>query len=426
MSEPTVRLTTGQALVRWLAAQWSERDGEQQRAIPAMFGIFGHGQALGLGQALAQEGAELPLYQPKNEQAMVHTALGYAKAARRLQTLACTASIGPGATNMLTGAATATVNRLPVLLLPADTFASRRSGVVLQQLEHPMAGDVSVNDAFRPLSVFFDRVARPEQLLTALPEAMRVLLEPATAGAVTVALHQDALGESADFPRRFFDRRVWPVTRRPPATSELDAAAAVLAGARRPLIIAGGGVRYSGAEAALADFAAATGIPVAETSAGKGVLPSALGGIGVNGSGAANRIAEQADVVACIGTRLTDFTTGSHSRLRAPGGAVRRRERLGGGRVQALGHAGRRRRPGRPGRARGPRRAGCAVVSGGGGRCAPRMGRRAGRRPERRLAARHDAGRGVRGAQRGGRSWRLGRRRRRVGARRSAEGVAGA
>jgi 3D-(3,5/4)-trihydroxycyclohexane-1,2-dione acylhydrolase (decyclizing) len=322
VSEPTVRLTTGQALVRWLAAQWSERDGELQRAIPAMFGIFGHGNALGLGQALVQEGADLPLYQPKNEQAMVHTALGYAKAARRLQTLACTASIGPGATNMLTGAATASVNRLPVLLLPADTFASRRSGVVLQRLEHPSAGDVSVNDAFRPLSVFFDRVARPEQLLTALPEAMRVLLDAADAGAVTVALHQDALGESAHFPLRFFSRRVWPVIRRPPAGTELAAATAVLGEARRPLVIAGGGVRYSAAEAALATFAQATGIPVAETSAGKGVMapgPGCLGGIGVNGSAAANRIAERADLVLCIGTRLTDFTTASVSLFEEPG-----------------------------------------------------------------------------------------------------------
>ena len=313
-----MRLTTGQALVRWLAAQWSERDGERRRAIPAMFGIFGHGNVLGFGQGLAQEGAELPLHQPKNEQAMVHTALGYAKAARRLQTLACTASIGPGATNMLTGAATATVNRLPVLLLPADTFASRRPGAVLQQLEHPAAGDVSVNDAFRPLSRYFDRVARPEQLLEALPEAMRVLLDPAEAGAVTVALHQDVLGESADFPRRFFEPRVWPVVRRPPAERELDAAVSVLATAARPLVIAGGGVRYSAAEQALAAFAEATGIPIAETSAGKGALPHCLGGIGVNGTGAANRIAERADVVLCVGTRLTDFTTGSRSLFQDP------------------------------------------------------------------------------------------------------------
>jgi 3D-(3,5/4)-trihydroxycyclohexane-1,2-dione acylhydrolase (decyclizing) len=321
MSEPTVRLTTGQALVRWLAAQWSERDGERRRAIPGMFGIFGHGNVLGLGQALAQEGAELPLYQPKNEQAMVHTALGYAKAARRLQTLACTASIGPGATNMLTGAATATVNRLPVLLLPADTFASRRSGAVLQQLEHPGAGDVSVNDAFRTLSRHFDRVARPEQLVEALPDAMRVLLDPAEAGAVTVALHQDVLGESAEFPRRFFQPRVWPVVRRPPADSEIDAASSMLAAARRPLLIAGGGVRYSAAERALAAFAEATGIPVAETSAGKGVMtsgPLCLGGIGVNGTGAANRIAERADAVLCVGTRLTDFSTASHSLFQHP------------------------------------------------------------------------------------------------------------
>lgn len=322
MSEPTVRLTTGQALVRWLAAQWSERDGERRRAIPALFGIFGHGNVLGLGQALAQEGAELPLYQPKNEQAMVHTALGYAKAARRLQTLACTSSIGPGATNLLTGAATATVNRLPVLLLPADTFASRRSGVVLQQLEHPAAGDVSCNDAFRPLSRYFDRVARPEQLLTALPEALRVLLDPAETGAVTVALHQDVLGEAADFPRRFFAPRVWPVARRPPAGPELRAAAELLSRARRPLVIAGGGVRYSAAEEALAAFAEATGTPVAETSAGKGVMadgPLSLGGIGVNGTGAANRIAARADAVVCVGTRLTDFTTASRSLFEDPG-----------------------------------------------------------------------------------------------------------
>src|SRR5215207_1585134 len=250
-----------------------------------MFAIFGHGNVLGLGQAVHAEAHALPLLQPKNEQAMVHAAMGYAKAARRLQTLACTASIGPGATNMLTGAATATVNRLPVLLLPADTFASRRSGVVLQQLEHPLGGDVTVNDAFRPLSRFFDRIARPEQLLDALPAAMRALLDPVTAGAVTIALHQDLLGEAADFPAAFFAERTWLVSRRPPAADELGAAAGVLRDARRPLIVAGGGVRYSEAEAALAKLSAATGIPVVETSAGKGVMaPGALnlGGLGVN------------------------------------------------------------------------------------------------------------------------------------------------
>jgi 3D-(3,5/4)-trihydroxycyclohexane-1,2-dione acylhydrolase (decyclizing) len=307
-----VRLTVGQALVRWLQAQWSERDGERRRAIPALWGIFGHGNVLGLGQAIEQEG--LAFHQPKHEQAMVHAALGYAKAARRLQALACTASIGPGAANLLTGAATATVNRLPVLLLPADTFATRRSGVVLQQLEDPSGGDVTVNDAFRPLSRHFDRIARPEQLLTALPAALRVLLDPAETGAVTVALHQDVLGEAYDWPVEFFAERTWTVARRPPAAEELDAAVALLATARRPLLIAGGGVRYSAAEEALARFAEATGIPVAETSAGKGVAGElSLGGVGVNGTQAANRIAEQADVVICAGTRLTDFTTASLS-----------------------------------------------------------------------------------------------------------------
>src|SRR5690242_20661020 len=242
----TVRLTVGQALVRWLQVQYSERDGERRRAIPALWGIFGHGNALGLGHALPQEG--LPLYTPRHEQAMVHAALGYAKAARRTQALACAASIGPGATNMLTGAATATVNRLPVLLLPADTFATRRSGVVLQELEYPC----DVNDAFRPLSRFFDRIARPEQLLTALPAAMRVLLDPAETGAVTVALHQDVLGEAYDWPAELFEPRTWIVARRPPAAEELDAATRLLDTAERPLIIAGGGIRYSEAEAELA------------------------------------------------------------------------------------------------------------------------------------------------------------------------------
>ncbi len=316
-----VRLTVGQALVRWLQAQWSERDGVRRRAVPALWGIFGHGNVLGLGQAVAEEGHDLPLYQPKHEQAMVHAALGFAKASRRLQVHACTASIGPGAANLLTGAATATVNRLPVLLLPADTFASRRSGVVLQQLESPGGVDVTVNDAFRPLSRFFDRVARPEQLLTALPAAMRVLLDPAETGAVTVALHQDVLGEAYDWPLEFFAPRTWPVSRRPPAAEELAAARALLAAAERPLLIAGGGVRYSQAESALAAFARATGIPVAETSAGKGVMCADrlnLGGIGVNGTGAANEVAAAADLVICVGTRLTDFTTGSLSIFRHP------------------------------------------------------------------------------------------------------------
>jgi 3D-(3,5/4)-trihydroxycyclohexane-1,2-dione acylhydrolase (decyclizing) len=311
----TVRLTVAQALIRFLQAQYSERDGLRQRLIPAIWGIFGHGN-VGLGQAIVQEGTELPLYQPKNEQAMVHAALGYAKASRRLATLACTASIGPGATNMLTGAATATVNRLPVLLLPADTFANRRQGPVLQQLEHPSAGDISVNDAFRPLSRLFDRIARPEQLLDALPSAMRALLDPADCGAVTVALHQDVLGEAYDFPVEFFDSRIWHVPRRPPAAEELERACALLAEAEHPLLIAGGGIRYSAAEQALMEFTRRFGIPVAETSAGKGSLepcPWLVGGIGVNGTRAANELARQADVVICAGTRLSDFTTGSQS-----------------------------------------------------------------------------------------------------------------
>jgi len=317
----TVRLTVGQALVRWLQAQHSERDGHRRRAVPAMFGIFGHGNVLGLGQAIAQEGDALALHQPKNEQAMVHAALGYAKASRRLATFACTASIGPGATNMLTGAATATVNRLPVLLLPADTYASRRQGPVLQQLEHPLEADATVNEAFRPLSRFFDRIVRPEQLLTALPAAMRVLLDPAETGAVTVALHQDVLGEAYDFPRELFAERTWRVVRRPPAAEELADAVRLLREARRPLIIAGGGVRYSEAEEALAAFATALGIPVAETSAGKGTMTDGellLGGIGVNGTRAANAIARDADLVLCVGTRLTDFTTASHSLFQDP------------------------------------------------------------------------------------------------------------
>jgi 3D-(3,5/4)-trihydroxycyclohexane-1,2-dione acylhydrolase (decyclizing) len=318
--EATVRLTTAQAQVRYLQAQYSERDGQRRRVIPAICGINGHG-TLALMQAIIQEGHDLPLYQPKNEQAMVHLACGYAKATRRLSTLACFSSIGPGATNMLTGAATATVNRLPVLLMPADTFASRRHGPVLQQLEHPSAGDISANDAFRPFSRFFDRIARSEQLVTAMPEAIRVLLDPAETGAVTIATHQDVLGEAYDYPASFFEPRIWQIVRRPPAATEIDAACRAIAASERPLIIAGGGVRHSAAENALTAFAMRMGIPVAETSAGKGSLtrgPELMGGIGVNGTRAANALAEQADLVICIGTRLTDFTTGSHSLFQHP------------------------------------------------------------------------------------------------------------
>jgi 3D-(3,5/4)-trihydroxycyclohexane-1,2-dione acylhydrolase (decyclizing) len=315
-----VRLTTAQALVAFLGAQWTERDGRRERAIQGMFGIFGHGNVCSVSEALAAPGAALPFHQGKNEQAMVHAAIGFAKAQRRLSTLACTASIGPGATNLVTGAATATTNRLPVLLLPADTFAGREPGPVLQQLQHPCAGDVTVNDCLRPVSRFFDRIARPEQLLDALPAAMRVLFDPAATGAVTVALHQDVLGEAHDFPAAFLAPRVWRVARRPPEPDVIRDAAALLRRARRPLVIAGGGVRHSAAEEALATLAERCGLPVAETSAGKGSVTGAtcVGGIGVNGTGAANELAAQADVVLCVGTRLSDFTTASRSLFAAP------------------------------------------------------------------------------------------------------------
>jgi 3D-(3,5/4)-trihydroxycyclohexane-1,2-dione acylhydrolase (decyclizing) len=310
-----VRLTTAQALVRYLAAQWSERDGERRRAVPAVCGIFGHGNVCALSAALSESSGSLRFIQPKHEQAMVHMALGYAKATRRLATFACTASIGPGATNLVTGAATATTNRLPVLLLPGDTFATRRQGPVLQQLQHPASRDWTVNDCLRPVSRFFDRISRPEQLLDTLPEAMRVLLDPVECGAVTVALHQDAQGEAYDFPDRFFEPAIWVVERRAPRDDAIAAAARAIRSARRPLVIAGGGVRYSEAEAVLAALSEACSLPLAETSAGKGCAggPHGVGGIGVNGTGAANELAAEADLVICVGTRLTDFTTASRS-----------------------------------------------------------------------------------------------------------------
>jgi 3D-(3,5/4)-trihydroxycyclohexane-1,2-dione acylhydrolase (decyclizing) len=311
-----------QALVKFLQVQYSERDGQKRRLIPAIFGIFGHGNVCGLGQALQECGEDLPYYQPCNEQSMVHTALGFAKTNRCLATLACTASIGPGSTNMLTGAATATINRLPVLLLPSDYYATRRQGPVLQQLEHPVSADVSVNDCFRPVSRFFDRMSRPEQLLTALPEAMRVLTDPAETGAVTIALPQDVQAHACDYPASFFEKRVWRIERRPPEPQRIHEAVGILREAQRPLIIAGGGVHYSEAWDELQKFAEAFGIPVSETYAGKGAMrntsPLALGGQGVEGTGATTAIASQADVVICIGTRLTDFTTGSQSAFSQP------------------------------------------------------------------------------------------------------------
>lgn len=317
----TVRLTASQAVVRFLQAQHSERDGVRRRVIPAVFGIFGHGNVSAFSQALSESSATLPYHQPKNEQSMVHAAIGFAKANERLATLACSSSIGPGATNMITGAATATVNRIPVLLLPSDTFANRRQGPVLQQLEHPIEGDLTVSDCFRPVSRFFDRITRPEQLLTALPEAIRVLLDPADTGAVTITLHQDVQGEAFDFPESFFEERTWQVVRRGPELQELDAAVELLAAAERPVLIAGGGARYSEAGQELAAFSERFGVPVVETFAGKSVTPDTdllLGGVGVTGTQAAHQIVSQADVVLCVGTRLADFSTGSHSIFQHP------------------------------------------------------------------------------------------------------------
>jgi 3D-(3,5/4)-trihydroxycyclohexane-1,2-dione acylhydrolase (decyclizing) len=318
----TIKLTMAQALVRYLSVQFSERDQRSRRLIPGIFGIFGHGNVAGLGQALFEYGAELPYYQTRNEQSMVHTASGFAKANYRLATLACTSSIGPGATNMVTGAATATINRLPVLLLPADYYATRHQGHVLQQLEHPISADMSVNDCFRPISRFFDRIQRPEQLLTALPEAMRVLTDPAETGAVTIALPQDIQAHAYDYPAHFFQPRTWRIERRPPDPQRIAEAVALLKSAKRPLIIAGGGVHYSEAWQELADFAEAAGIPVGETFVGKGAIrngsPLLLGGVGVTGTPSAGTIASQADLVICIGTRLTDFTTGSRSAFNHP------------------------------------------------------------------------------------------------------------
>ena len=318
----TERLTMGQALVKFLAAQYSEFDGERRRLIPAIFGIFGHGNVCGLGQALEQGGVDLPYHQTRNEQSMVHTAAGFARATLRTQTLACTSSIGPGATNMVTGAATATINRMPVLLLASDYYATRHQGPVLQQLEHPLAADVSVNDCFRPVSRFFDRINRPEQLLTALPQAMRVLTDPAETGAVTLSLPQDVQAHAWDYPSHFFAERTWRIERRPPAAERIAEAVALLQAAKRPLIIAGGGVHYSAAWDALREVATGFGVPVSETHAGKGALRGAsewsLGGHGVEGTSAAARIAEEADLVIAVGTRMSDFATASQSLFHDP------------------------------------------------------------------------------------------------------------
>ena len=321
-SNETERLTMAQALVKYIQVQYSERDGQRQRLIPGIFGIFGHGNVHTLSQALIEYGQNLPYYQSRHEQSMVHTAIGHAKATARRSTIACTSSIGPGATNMITGAATATIDRLPVLLLPADYYATRYQGPVLQQLEHPISGDVSVNDCFRPVSRFFDRISRPEQLLTALPEAMRVLTDPADTGAVTLCLPQDVQAHAYDYPAHFFEERVWRIERRMPDRQRIQDAVALLKAARRPVIVAGGGVHYSEARDELQKFSAAFGIAVGETFAGKGAIQEEsdllLGGLGVTGTPCAAKIFRDADLVICVGTRMADFMTGSQSLYQNP------------------------------------------------------------------------------------------------------------
>ncbi|MBL1066396.1 3D-(3,5/4)-trihydroxycyclohexane-1,2-dione acylhydrolase (decyclizing) [Streptomyces sp. 7-21] len=321
------RLTTAQALVRFLARQYTERDGRRQRLIDSCWGVFGHGNVAGLGQALVESGqgpgAPLPFRQGRNEQAMVHAAVGFARHRDRLSAQAVTTSIGPGATNLVTGAALATVNRLPVLLLPGDTFATRPADPVLQQLEHPGAGDVSVNDTLRPVSRYFDRVHRPEALVPAALQAMRVLADPVETGAVTLALPQDVQAEAADWPGEFFAERVWHVPRPAPEAAALARAVAAVRAARRPLLIAGGGVHHSRAEDALRALADATGIPVACTQAGKGALrhghPCDVGAVGHTGTAVADGLARRADLVIGVGTRYTDFTTASGTLFAAPG-----------------------------------------------------------------------------------------------------------
>jgi 3D-(3,5/4)-trihydroxycyclohexane-1,2-dione acylhydrolase (decyclizing) len=311
-----MRLTVGQALVRFLANQHTERDGVEQRLIAGCFGIFGHGNVAGVGQALLQEEG-VPYHLARNEQGMVHAATAYARMKNRLSTLACTSSIGPGATNMVTGAALATVNRLPVLLLPGDIFATRVASPVLQELEDPRSYDVSVNDCFKPVSRFWDRINRPEQLPSALLAAVRVLTDPVDTGAVTLSLPQDVQAEAFDWPEELFEKRVWHVRRPLPEPAVLARANELLRGAQRPLVVAGGGTIYAEATEALRVFAEATGVPVAETQAGKGSLPydhpQAVGAIGATGTTAANALAREADVVLGVGTRWSDFTTASRS-----------------------------------------------------------------------------------------------------------------
>lgn len=325
----TIRLTTAQATIRFLINQYSERDGKEYRLIPGTFGIFGHGNVCGIGQALLQneldstpDGGVMEYYMPRNEQGAVHAAAAFAKAKNRLQTLAVTTSIGPGALNMVTGAALATTNRVPVLLLPSDQFATRYPDPVLQQLEDPRSLDVTVNDAFRCVSRFFDRINRPEQLMPSLMNAMRVLTDPAETGAVVLAMPQDVQAEAFDWPVEMFEKRVWHVRRPAVSETEMERAAAIIKSAKRPLIVSGGGTIYAEASQELRDLASATGIPVSDTQAGKGAInfdhECAVGGVGSTGANSANHLADKADVVIGVGTRYSDFTTASHTQFKNP------------------------------------------------------------------------------------------------------------
>lgn len=317
----TKRLTTAQAIIAFLKNQHVERDGVERPFFAGCFGILGHGNVAGIGQAL-QQNPDFRYYQTRNEQAMVHTAAAFAKIHNRLQTLVCTTSIGPGATNMLTAAAGATINRLPVLLLPGDIFARRNVAPVLQQLESAQSQDISVNDCFKPISRYWDRINRPDQILTALPEAMRVLTSPADTGAVTLALPQDVQTEAYFYPEELFSKRVWHVARNRPDRASVARAAEWIRASKRPLIIAGGGAIYSEATEALRQFVEKTGIPVGETMAGKGSLrydnPLCMGAVGATGTLAANRLAREADLVIGIGTRYSDFTTSSKTAFQHP------------------------------------------------------------------------------------------------------------
>ncbi len=317
----TIKLTAAQAVIQYLDQQYVERDGVETKFFAGIFGIFGHGNVAGIGQALHQY-ERFPYYQCRNEQAMVHTAAGFAKVNKRLSAFVCTTSIGPGATNMITGAATATINRLPVLLLPGDIFSNRSAGTLLQQVEHPVSPDITVNDCFKPVSKYWDRINRPEQLIHALPEVMRTLISPADTGAVTLSLPHDVQAEAFDFPTKLFEKKVWHIPRNRPDADLLKKAADIIKNAKKPVILSGGGTLYSEAEGVLNRFAAKTGIPVGETYAGKGAVkydkPYALGGLGATGTKGSIEVANEADVVIGIGTRYGDFITGSRSIFKNP------------------------------------------------------------------------------------------------------------